>query len=88
MVLSKIKAKCRRNYIKYREAKENEAMDFEESFFENESSGSNDSSDEDFEFDKENSIDYELLSELVEFILDGNCTRRWISVLVFAILRF
>ena len=33
------------------------------------------------------SVDFELISEIIEFILDGNCCIRTISMLVFSILR-
>lgn len=47
----------------------------------------NDLGDEDISFKEFVSIDSELLTEIVEFILDGNCSKRSISVLVYAILR-
>jgi len=40
-----------------------------------------------YEIEPELSVDYSLLNEIIEFILDGNATKRNLSILVYAILK-
>lgn len=58
-------------------------------FFEDSILSFEDSSDTDFEnIDEITSVDLKLLSDLIEFNLNGNVSRRSLSVLILAVLKY
>ena len=54
----------------------------EEYLFESNSDG-----ELEYEIEQDLNVDFQLLTEIIEFILDGNATRRNMSILVYSILK-